>query len=227
MFQTPHTVFKSSKWNLIHMIPIKSRCAWHICCEAHQRCLRVMPLFRNSHISIFVSQPTFIVFKSFKWLLMVKLSYLLWQSRDRGVYSLQSMKAQFFCRSYSAYHSVLTSFLHPYFPEVHRVLSCRQPGVRPDSASWFATSTKTLTLTVFAIVNYQVNNVHIGLCLNDWKQICQFQDFSFCLRKISNLNNGLSKMSLSKKKTLKLVLFLRYWMKIIQKLKIVWLNIAI
>ena len=29
MCQTPPTVFKSSKWNLLHMITFKCRCVWH------------------------------------------------------------------------------------------------------------------------------------------------------------------------------------------------------
>jgi len=64
--QTPPTVFKLSKWNSLHMIPMMSRCVWHKLIEAQPKGSRVMPLFRHS--------------------------YILWQSVDRGLYSLQSVK---------------------------------------------------------------------------------------------------------------------------------------
>ena len=65
---------------LLHMIPMNSSRAGHIFfCEGDATC------FWNIHISIksFVSQTTFIDFKSSKWL-KVNLSYLLCQSVDKG-----------------------------------------------------------------------------------------------------------------------------------------------
>jgi len=39
------TVFKSFKLNLLHMIPMKCRCACHMFCEAWPKISRVMALF--------------------------------------------------------------------------------------------------------------------------------------------------------------------------------------
>ena len=42
---TPPTVFKSCKWNLLHMIPLICRYAWHHLCKAWPNGNRVLPLF--------------------------------------------------------------------------------------------------------------------------------------------------------------------------------------
>ena len=47
--QTPPTVFKSSKWILLHMIRMKRRGAWHILFEVRSKGSRVMPLLLNSY----------------------------------------------------------------------------------------------------------------------------------------------------------------------------------
>ena len=52
VFQTPPTVFKSSKWNLHNWIPMACRCAWRNIREFQPKGSRVMPLFLNSYISI-------------------------------------------------------------------------------------------------------------------------------------------------------------------------------
>ena len=49
---TNTTVVKISKWNLIYMHVIKSKCAWHLFCEVRHRSSRVMPLFWNCYIRI-------------------------------------------------------------------------------------------------------------------------------------------------------------------------------
>ena len=65
------SLFKTFKWYLLYMFHLMCDCAWHHYCEAWPKCSRVMPLFWNSHISIY--------------------SYFLWQSL--GVYSSQTVIA--------------------------------------------------------------------------------------------------------------------------------------
>ena len=58
MSQTPASTFNSSKWNMIHMLPIKVRGEWYQFFKALLSRSRVIPpfLFRNSHIEkVFVS----------------------------------------------------------------------------------------------------------------------------------------------------------------------------
>ena len=52
--QTPPTVFKSSKWNLLHMINMTCRCSWHKCFEAQPKGSGVRPFFPwNILVSLF------------------------------------------------------------------------------------------------------------------------------------------------------------------------------
>ena len=51
--QTPPTNFKYSKWNLLHMIPMLCRCAWHNWLRPGQRVPQLCPFFQNSYISLF------------------------------------------------------------------------------------------------------------------------------------------------------------------------------
>ena len=50
--QTSSIVFKSSQWNLLHLIPMKSQCLAHLFCEAWHRGSKVMPLFHNYWIPV-------------------------------------------------------------------------------------------------------------------------------------------------------------------------------
>ena len=52
VFQSPPTVNKSPKWNLLHQLPMMCRSACHNVCEARTKGYRVMPLFRNWYIYI-------------------------------------------------------------------------------------------------------------------------------------------------------------------------------
>ena len=45
MSQTFLTVFKSSVWDLLHMIPMTCRCAWHIYVRPDQRIPQLCPFF--------------------------------------------------------------------------------------------------------------------------------------------------------------------------------------
>jgi len=65
----PLTVFKSSQWDLLHLIPMKSQCLAHTFCEAWHWGCKVMSLFSKLlyvHIEK-VSQSSSIVFKSSAW----------------------------------------------------------------------------------------------------------------------------------------------------------------
>ena len=91
---------------LLHMIPMNSSRAGHIFCEGDAPC------FWNVHISIksFVSQTTFIDFKSSKWL-KVNLSYLLCQSVDKGYNSwTKSLIALFYFPSMMTHHLHCTCY---------------------------------------------------------------------------------------------------------------------
>ena len=68
--RTTTSVFKLSKWNLVHMIPMKCRCARHIFHEARPMGSRVMPLLWNSYIPLctkFATKTSSSVFKLSEW----------------------------------------------------------------------------------------------------------------------------------------------------------------
>ena len=68
MSQTSSIVFKSSQWNLLHLIPMKSQCLSHTFCEAWLRFQSYAPFSKLLYVHIEkVSQSSVIVFKSSAW----------------------------------------------------------------------------------------------------------------------------------------------------------------
>ena len=71
MSLTSLIVLKSSQWNVLHLIPMKSRCLSYNLCEAWHRGSKAMPFFRNSYMYIQLIEKVSLIFHSFQVINMI------------------------------------------------------------------------------------------------------------------------------------------------------------